>query len=394
MAQISPKACLLLLLLIFQYVGATETACADQSNAAVSAAILLGRSDPNSTRPAQLADQALNSNRILSASNRGSNDLHGSTNPLRTISPPRPRPNNERPLIQKNDAEQPLAQLLSKVLRQSKQRFQHSNQQIQMALEPIERLIQGKFEETVSDFCRQQVIPQLSSLNTQLRSTFSDRLNQPTPPATETLPPVRLSTSSTNPAPSAKLNNVQLVFLPAEDGDNYWQYYQDCDRWGVTFSELEVATRKANEMKIASQSIATKAHSISYRKLKKVESQEQPAVQGNNLLKEHLFKRSNDFIVALEEFADLTTVLISRLRTKTDHLMAVLEFQAVESHLTEYRLIRSKNRSKIRIANQFDILAIGVGCISRAIKQTEETHEDEPQASNPLQNSPEQEISE
>ncbi|MGB2501290.1 MAG: hypothetical protein ACPIA2_16420, partial [Mariniblastus sp.] len=370
MAQISPKACLLLLLLIFQYVGATETACADQSNAAVSAAILLGRSDPNSTRPAQLADQALNSNRILSASNRGSNDLHGSTNPLRTISPPRPRPNNERPLIQKNDAEQPLAQLLSKVLRQSKQRFQHSNQQIQMALEPIERLIQGKFEETVSDFCRQQIIPQLSSLNTQLRSTFSDRLNQPTPPATETLPPVRLSTSSTNPAPSAKLNNVQLVFLPAEAGDNYWQYYQDCDRWGVTFSELEVATRKANEMKIASQSIATKAHSISYRKLKKVESQEQPAVQGNNLLKEHLFKRSNDFIVALEEFADLTTVLISRLRTKTDHLMAVLEFQAVESHLTEYRLIRSKNRSKIRIANQFDILAIGVGCISRAIKQT------------------------
>ena len=119
MAQISPKACLLLLLLIFQYVGATETACADQSNAAVSAAILLGKGDPNSTRPAQLADQALNSNRILSGNNRGSKDLHGPTNPLRAISPPQSLPNNERPLIQKDDSEQLLTQLLGKVLRQS-----------------------------------------------------------------------------------------------------------------------------------------------------------------------------------------------------------------------------------------------------------------------------------
>ena len=78
---------------------------------------------------------------------------------------------------------------------------------------------------------------------------------------------------------------------------------------------------------------------------------------------------------------------------------AVLEFQAVENLSTEYRLIKSENKSKVRVANQFDILAIGVGCISRAIKhsegrQQEGANENDDSNSNNLGNPPEQSISE
>ncbi len=69
MAQISFKACLLMLFLIIQFIGPNKTVHADRSPLAISATVLLGRNDPNSTQLAQLADQAINSDRIPIGSN-------------------------------------------------------------------------------------------------------------------------------------------------------------------------------------------------------------------------------------------------------------------------------------------------------------------------------------
>ncbi len=403
MAQISPKACLLMLFIIFQYSGTIETARADQSTSAISAAILFGQSDPNSTQLALLADQALNSDRIL-IGNDGSNELTEPYNPLRKINPSQLIPENTSPGKEESAPESSIANLLEESFQTIRLRIKNTNQRIRPALKPIEKLIQQQFEETVYDFCRQRIAPQLSSLNNQLRSTISDQWNQATNPANEDYPPARLSKSSAKAVGSETLTNVQLVMLPAEKGDDYWQYYQDCDRWEVTFSDLEAATQKAIEMQISRQPIKTKALPVSYRPVKKqtVKKSEVPdpsALQQNSVLKTRLLQIADNLINDSKELAKFTTASIARLNIAVDRFAAVLEFQAVENFSTEYRLIKSENKSKVRVANQFDILAIGFGCISRAIKhsegmQQEGANENDDSAPNNLGNPLEQSISE
>ena len=408
MAQISPKACLLMLFIIFQHSGTIKTACADQSTSAISAAILFGQIDPNSTQLAQLADQALNSDRIL-IGHRGSNELTEPYNPLRKICPSQLIPENTSPGKEESAPESSIANLLEESFETIRLQIKNTNQRIRPAFKPIEKIIQQQFEETVYDFCRQRIVPQLSSLNNQLRSTISDQWNQATNPANEDYPPARRSKSSAKAVGSETISNVQLVMLPAENGDDYWQYYQDCDRWEVTFSDLKAATQKANEMQIARQPNKTKAIPVSYRPIKKQtvkksEVTDESALQQNSVLKTRLLQIANNLINDSKELAKFTTASIARLNNAVDRFAAVLEFQAVENFSTEYRLIKSENKPKVRVANQFDILAIGVGCISRAIKHSgemkktgmlkAEANQNDDPASNSLHNPLEQSISE
>ena len=155
MAQISPKAYLLMLFIIFQLSGTSETASANQSPLAISAAVLLGRSTSNSAQLARLADQAINSNRIPMGSNR----LMDLPNPLRE---------NAEPLKAEETCPESLTgNLLDKKYQAIQQRLKNTNQRIQSALKPIEKLVQQKFEEAICDFFTQKIVPHINSIDIQ-----------------------------------------------------------------------------------------------------------------------------------------------------------------------------------------------------------------------------------
>ncbi|MDC3224135.1 hypothetical protein OAU26_04300 [Mariniblastus sp.] len=384
MAQISPKACLLMLFIIFQLSGTSETASADQSPLAISAAVLLGRSTSNSAQLARLADQAINSNRIPIGSNR----LMDLPNPLRE--------NAERLKAEETCPESLTGNLLDKKYQAIQQRLKNTNQRIQSALKPIEKLVQQKFEEAICDFCTQKIVPQINSIDIQFRSMLSNAWEQAAAPDIEDLPPSRSIKASPDFRYSAKLENVQLVLLPAASCDDYWQYYQDCDRWGVTFSELEIATQRANELKIASKPMKVKTIQVGHQVLKKATELEPSVLQQNKFLVKKMSRLANDFIVDSKKFARATAATADRLSSSVHQWAAVLEFQAVETLATDYLLLQPSNTPKTRVANQFDLIALGVGCISRAIKHSEGIDESDSKdsASNPLLNSPALEISE
>ncbi len=396
MAQISPKACLLVLFILIQYSGPTKTVRADQSTSVISTAILFGRGDPNSARLAQLADQALNSNRVPVGINGGGNDLSEPTNPLREPSPKQPLLENTPTLRDKSSLENSIANRLDQSLQTFQHGFKNTNRQIQPVIRSFEKLIQQRFEETINDVWKQQIFPQLNSLNSQLRSTLSDQFKQAKLPAIEDRSPIRLPKSPRISIDSVILNNVQLVLLPAEIHDDYWQYYQDCDRWGVTFSELEVANQKAYEMQISRKQNTIQATQIGYRALKKTEELELPTPELNNFLVNRFLQLANEFVIDSVELARLATISLERLNGSINQSVDVLEFNAVESFTTEYRLFKAEDTPKVRVTNQFDILALGFGCISRVIKNSEAIDESDSDdsTSNSLHRSPSKSISE
>ncbi len=396
MAQISPKACLLVLFIIIQYSGTTKTAYGDQSTSVISTAILFGQNDPNSTRLARLADQALNSNRVPTGINGASNDLPELINPLREISPTAPLLENTPPLIDEASLENSIANRLDQSFQTIQQGLKNTNRHIQPAIKSLKNLIQQQFEETIYNFCKHQVVPQLTFLNSQLRSSLSDQFKQRKIPVIEKRAPLRLSKASRVSIDSGILNNVQLVLLPAESHDNYWQYYQDCDRWGITFSELEAANQKACEMQTASKQFTVKAIQIGYRTHIESKAVEQPAAQQNNIMVERFLRLANEFVIDSKNLSKSAMASLKRLTDSVNQFAAVLEFQAVESFSTDYRLFKSADTPKVRVANQFDILALGFGCISRAIKNSEAAEDNGSDDSNPqpLLNSPSQSIAE
>ena len=148
-------------------------------------------------------------------------------------------------------------------------------------------------------------------------------------------------------------------------------YYQDCDRWGVTFSELEIATQRANELKIASKPMKVKTIQVGHQVLKKATELEPSVLQQNKFLVKEMSRLANDFIVDSKKFARATAATADRLSSSVHQWAAVLEFQAVETLATDYLLLQPSNTPKTRVANQFDLIALGVGCISRAIKHSE-----------------------
>ena len=69
-------------------------------------------------------------------------------------------------------------------------------------------------------------------------------------------------------------------------------------------------------------------------------------------------------------------VIAERAGKSVNHWAAKIEFQAVETALTDYSLFETQKTATVRVANQFDLLALGIGCISRAIKHSEPMGED------------------
>lgn len=380
MAQISFKACLLMLFLIIQFIGTNKTVYADQSPLAISATVLLGRNDPNSTQLAQLADQAINSDRIPI----GSNGLAEPANPLRK---------QAQPLQEETTSKSWMANLLNKKIHAIQKQMDRTSQRIQPAFKPIEKLVQQKFEEAVCEFFTSQIVPQFNSLNIRFQSTLVKGWKQATASDHDSLRSVQDSSENQD---SAKIDNVQLVILPAGSCDDYWQYYQDCDRWEVMFSELEAATRKAYEVKIASKSAPVNTIRVGYHTPEKSDGTEQPESRQKNFVRKHLSRLAKDIVSQTEILAGSTTTTVQRLSTLVHQWAAVLEFQAVETFATDYRLFQPQPTAKVRVANQFDLIALGVSCISRAINNSKLIDEDgsEEPALLPQLNSPATNVSE
>lgn len=380
MAQIFSKACLLMLFLIIQFTFTTKTACADQSTLAISAAVLLGGGDPNSTQLAQLADKAFNANRIPIGSN-GSAEL---SNPFRK---------RVKPLQEETNFKKLITNLLIKKLQAIQKQLDSTIQGIQPSFKRIGKLVQQKLEEAICEFCTNQIVLQLNSLNIRFESTLVKGWKQATASAHDS--PRSIEASPGNPD-SAKIDNVRLVILPAESCDNYWQYYQDCDRWGVTFSELEAANRKAYEVKIASKPAPVKTIRVGYRTRDKSNEIEQSEPSQNNFFRKHLSRLANDIVIETKKLAGSTSTTVQRLSTSVHQWAAVLEFQAVETFATDYRLSKPQITSKVRVANQFDLIALGVSCISLAINNSKLMDEDDSENSDllPQLNSPAPNVSE
>lgn len=45
----------------------------------------------------------------------------------------------------------------------------------------------------------------------------------------------------------SETDDETLFILPAETQDSYWQYYEDCDRWGVEFASLLIEAHRSQE---------------------------------------------------------------------------------------------------------------------------------------------------
>lgn len=384
MAQIFSKACLLMLFSIIQFNATTKnittkTACADQCTLAISAAVLLGRGDPNSTQLAQLADQAINSNRIPISSN----GLAELSNPFRK---------RAKPLQEETTSKTLIANLLIKKLQAIQKQVDCTVQGIQPAFKPIGKLIQQKFEEAICEFCTNQIVLQLNSLNIRFESKLLKEWKQAIALAHDF--PRSIEDSPEN-QDSSKIDNVGLLLLPAESYDNYWQYYQDCDRWGVTFSELEAATRKAYEVEIASKPAQVNTIRVGYRTSEKSNEIEQSEPRQNNFVRKHLSRLANDIVIETKKLAGSTSTTVQRLSTSFHQWAAVLEFQAVETFATDYRLSKPQITPKVRV-NQFDLIALGVSCISLAINNSKLMDEDDSEDSDllPQLNAPAPNVSE
>ena len=379
MAQISPKACLFMLFITIQSLNTTETSRADQSPPAISMAKISELGESNSARLTRFVDQAINTNRLSVGSIAQRDVLNKQLNPLRNISPLQLPQKKTEPAEGESSSSSfsPAINLLDKKIRAMQNGLAETNRRIRPTLEPISNLVQRKFEETISDFCTQLVIPKLNSLDIQLRSALSNAWKQ--------APLPRIENNLVGPSPedspatsnSPKLDNAELVLLPADTRDHYWQYYQDCDRWGVNFSDLEVATQKANEIKIARSPISINPIKVSHRTHEKVTGTEHPSLQANQRFFENRFLRlANESIIDSRKFIESTMLIAERTGKSVNHWAAVIEFQAVETALTDYSLFQTQKTATVRVANQFDLLALGIDCISRAIKHSERMGED------------------
>jgi hypothetical protein len=145
----------------------------------------------------------------------------------------------------------------------------------------------------------------------------------------------------------------------------------------VTFSDLEVATLQANEIKIARRPISINPIKVGHRTHEKGMGTESPSLQANQRFFENRFSRlANESIIDSRKFIGSTMVIAERAGKSVNHWAAMIEFQAVETALTDYSLFETQKTATVRVANQFDLLALGIGCISRAIKHSEPMGED------------------
>ena len=332
MAQISPKACLFMLFITIQSLNTTKTSRADQSPPAISMAKISELGESNSARLTRFVDQAINTNRLSVGSIAQRDVLNKQLNPLRNISPLQLPQKKTEPAEGESSSSSfsPAINLLDKKIRAMQNGLAETNRRIRPTLEPIENNLVGPSPEDS--------------------------------PATSNSP---------------KLDNAELVLLPADTRDHYWQYYQDCDRWGVNFSDLEVATQKANEIKIARSPISINPIKVSHRTHEKVTGTEHPSLQANQRFFENRFLRlANESIIDSRKFIESTMLIAERTGKSVNHWAAVIEFQAVETALTDYSLFQTQKTATVRVANQFDLLALGIDCISRAIKHSERMGED------------------